>query len=544
MSIKKSGIMTLERRKNMAKRIDLNLPTVESRELRLGSIISWNGSTEELLKESNYEGRSEKKKGCCGNRGEGCKLCELNLPFSQQTMCCHAIIETQVANITDCVLVEHSPIGCSARLPRINITYNQTLARRGKEPQTIRVLSTNLQENDMVFGATAKLERTVREAYERYSPKAIFVSLACTTAIIGEDIISAANELQDELGIPVIPLECEGFKSKHWSTGFDIAQHAVLRSIVRKNPKKHQDDLINIFALYGSDYFTPLLKPLGLRVNYIIDGADYEEIAQASEAVATTTFCHTLGSYFAAALEEHFGVPQIHSPMPYGFKGTDAWLREIAKVTGKEDIIEDYIKSEHERVLPRINELREQLKGLKGYVATGSAYAHAVIEVIRELGIQVDGSLVFHHDPVYDSGDPKENSLKHLTETYGDIPDYTVSKTQQFQLFGLLKRVDPDFIIIRHNAIAPVSIRMGIPSLPMGDEHMAVGYDGMIRVGEALLEILSRRKFAKTLKEHVKLPYTEWWLSQDDPFIIAKHPEIIEEAPDRFTKKTKKRSVK
>jgi len=46
----------------MAKRIDLNLPTVESRELRLGSIISWNGSTEELLKESNYEGRSEKKK--------------------------------------------------------------------------------------------------------------------------------------------------------------------------------------------------------------------------------------------------------------------------------------------------------------------------------------------------------------------------------------------------------------------------------------------------------------------------------------------------
>ena len=78
----------------------------------------------------------------------------------------------------------------------------------------------------------------------------------------------------------------------------------------------------------------------------------------------------------------------------------------------------------------------------------------------------------------------------------------------------------------------------------MCDEHMAVGYDGMIRVGEALLEILSRRKFAKTLKEHVKLPYTDWWLSQDDPFIIANHPEIIEEAPDKFTKKNRKRSVK
>ncbi|MBR3023860.1 MAG: nitrogenase [Oscillospiraceae bacterium] len=529
------------------KRINLDLPSVENRELRLGTIISWNGTTGDLLKESDYEGRSEKnsgKGGCCGKKGEGCKLCELNLPFTQQTMCCHAIIETQVSNITDCVLVEHSPIGCSARLPRINITYNQTLARRGKEPQTIRVLSTNLQENDMVFGATAKLKKTIREAYERYSPKAIFVALACTTAIIGEDIVSTSSELQEELGIPVIPLECEGFRSKHWSTGFDIAQHAVLRSIVKKKPEKKQKDLINIFALYGSDYFTPLLKPLGLRVNYIIDGADYDGIAQSSEAAATTTFCHTLGSYFATVLEEKFGVPQIHAPMPYGFKGTDEWLRAVARVTGKEDVVEEYIKSEHERVLPKINELREKLKGLKGYVATGSAYAHAVISVLRELGIQIDGSLVFHHDPVYDSGDPNENSLKHINDTYGEIPDYTVSKTQQFQLFGLLKRVQPDFIVIRHNAIAPVAIRMGIPSLPVGDEHMTVGYDGMIRLGEAILEILSRKKFGKALKEHVKLPYTDWWLSQDDPFIIAKHPEIIDEAPDKFTAKKKKRSVK
>ena len=32
----KIGILPIERRRNMAKRIDLNLPTVESRELRLG----------------------------------------------------------------------------------------------------------------------------------------------------------------------------------------------------------------------------------------------------------------------------------------------------------------------------------------------------------------------------------------------------------------------------------------------------------------------------------------------------------------------------
>ena len=57
------------------KRINLDLPSVENRELRLGTIISWNGTTGDLLKESDYEGRSEKnsgKGGCCGKKGEGC----------------------------------------------------------------------------------------------------------------------------------------------------------------------------------------------------------------------------------------------------------------------------------------------------------------------------------------------------------------------------------------------------------------------------------------------------------------------------------------
>lgn len=525
------------------KKINLNLPSVENRELRLGTIISWNGSAKELVKESDYEGRS-KRSGCgCSGNGAGCKLCELNMPFSQQAMCCHAIIETQAANITDCILIEHSPIGCSARLPRINLTYKGGLLRRGKPLQNIRVLSTNLQEKDMVFGATAKLKETIRTAYERYQPRAIFVALACATAIIGEDIISTSEEMEEEIGIPVIPLECEGFRSKHWSTGFDITQHAVLRRIVNKNPKK-RNDLINIVALWGTDYFTDMLKPLGLKVNYLIDMASFDELAQASEAVATSTFCHTLGSYFGKALEEKYGVPQIHAPMPYGFAGTDLWLREIAKVTGKEDIIEDYIAAEHKRVLPKIKELKKKLKGLKGFVATGSAYAHAIIEVIRELGIEVDGSIVFHHDPVYDSRDEHENSLKFLTDHYGDIPDFSVSKTQQFQLYGLLKRANPDFIIIRHNGIAPLALKMGVPALPMGDEHIAVGYDGMIRVGEALVEILSRKKFGNMLKEHVKLPYTGWWLGQNDPFIIAKHPEIIDECPDKFQKRVKSRRGK
>ncbi len=515
----------------MAKRtINLDMTACENREMRIGSITSWDGSASELVEASNYEqrGKGEKQKGCAGGKGRLCQLCELNMPFSQQTMCANAIVGCQIGNITDCILIDHGPIGCSANHARFNLGYKMGLVRRGKPVENLHIFSTNLKERDMVFGASDRLRQTIQDAYDRYHPKAIFISMSCSTAIIGEDIDSIADEKEAELGIPIVPLHCEGFRSKHWSTGFDISQHGVVRQIVKRNPKK-QPDLINIVALWGTDYFTDILKPLRLRVNYMIDMASYDELAQASEAVATATFCHTLGSYMATALEEHFGVPQIDAPQPYGIAATDDWLRAIAKIVGKETETEEYIRSEHERIQPKLDELREKLKGLNGFVMTGSSYAHGLISVLRELGLGVEGSIVFHHDPVYDSGHEHQDTLKYLVDTYGNIPHFTVSKTQPFQLYAILKRVRTDFVIIRHNGLAPVAAKLGIPALAMGDEHFPVGYDGIIRVGEILLDIVARKKFNQVLSRHTDLGYTNWWLSQKDPFILARKPELLNE---------------
>jgi len=511
------------------KKIELTYAAIDNRESRLGSIVSWDGSASELVELSKYEQRSQRRSGC-GGAGTGCRLAELNMPFGQQTMCSQSIVGCQIGNITDCILIEHSPIGCSAYHPRFNLGYKMGLARRGKPIQNIQIYSTNLKEQDMVFGASDRLRQTIRDAHGRFSPRAIFISMSCSTAIIGEDIESVATEMEAELGIPIVPLFCEGFRSKHWSTGFDVSQHGVVRQIVRRTRKK-QKDLINIVALWGTDYFTEMLAPLGLRVNYMIDMASYDELAQASEAAATATFCHTLGSYMATALEENFGVPQIDAPQPYGLSGTDEWLRAVARTTGKEGAIEDYIAQEHARVMPKIEALRKRLAGVRGFVSTGSAFAHSMIEVLRELGVTVDGSIVFHHDPTYDGGLENQDTLRHLVENYGDIPRFTVSRTQQYQFYQILRRVTPDFIVIRHNGIAPLAAKLGIPSFAMGDEHFPLGYDGIVRMGEALVGILARRKFNEVLKRHVPLPYTDWWLSQEDPFVLARRPELLDEAP-------------
>jgi nitrogenase molybdenum-iron protein alpha chain len=497
--------------------LNLKTSTVETREQRLGTIIGWDGTASKLADESAF---SRGECGGCGSKAR--RVCELEGPFTQGSVCSEQMVECQAGNIRDAVLIQHSPIGCGAGQVIYNSIYRNGLAMRGLPVQNIRFISTNLRERDMVYGGADKLAVAIRAAVERHAPKAVFIATSCASGIIGDDVESVARAAEAEFGIPVIPLHCEGFKSKHWSTGFDATQHGILRQIVRKNPEKRQDDLINVINLWGTDVFTPMLAELGLRVNYVVDMATVEQLAQMSEARATVSFCYTLGTYLATALEQEFGVEQIKAPQPYGFPGTDAWLRELARVTGREAQAEDYIAREHARVKPLLDDLRPKLKGLKGYVATGSAYSHGLIGALREIGVEVDGSLVFHHDPVYDSEDPRQDSLGHLVEHYGDVRHFTVGNRQQYQFYNLLQRVKPDFIIIRHNGLAPLAARLGIPAIPLGDEHHALGYQGMVNLGESILAALQHRKFHQDIARRVSLPYKQSWLSQRDPFALSR----------------------
>ena len=48
----------------MAKKINLDMTSVENREMRLGTIIAWDGAASEFVKESDYEGRKAQSLPC------------------------------------------------------------------------------------------------------------------------------------------------------------------------------------------------------------------------------------------------------------------------------------------------------------------------------------------------------------------------------------------------------------------------------------------------------------------------------------------------
>lgn len=472
---------------------------VEIRERRLHSTLSYHGDAADLNEKSKQRTLSCKERyyGQCSECAVGCT-------------------ETITYHVIDAAVVSHAPVGCSVNVSNHHILGRAASNARGLATHKVHMISSNIQEKDTVYGAAEKLRSAIYEADKRFKPKTIFIQASCASGIIGEDLESVANESEDELGYPVIPVYCEGFKSRIWSTGFDAAFHAILRRLI-KEPKKKQKDLVNIFNFEGSDLFIPLLKKLNLRVNYLIPLASIEQLETITEAACTAHICETLATYVAAVLEEKYGIPEVKVPAPFGIDWTDAWLREIAKFTDRKELAEKVIQEEHAKIRPELDELRKKLKGKKVYVLSGDSFAHNIANIIKDLGLELAGMNTLHHDLHTDSP-LQADTLEALIKSNGNIKNVTVCNKQPYQVLKILKRIKPDLLIVRHMNLTSLGTKLGIPTLFEGDANYSIGYEGVVKMGRRFDEALQTKKLVENIAAHTKLPYSDWWLKHEDPF--------------------------
>ncbi len=474
---------------------------VEVRDRRLKSIISFQGKASELQE------CSENLKRPDGGRR-----------FTQCSDCAQMCAATVCYNVRGAAVVVHSPMGCFANTPQIHEQIKNSAAGRGVEPFKAQIICSNISEKETIYGGLKKLEEAISLAVERFSPTAIFVQSSCAAGIVGDDIESLADEMAERLGIPIVPVFCEGFKSKIWSSGFDAAYHGLLRKVVRK-PEKKQEDLVNIFNFLGSDSFTPILAKLGLRPNYLVPLADIDTIARMGEAACSTQICETLGTYVVDVLEKEFGVPKINAPAPYGMDWTDRWYREVARVTGRSGMVEDLIEEEHARIRPELEELRAELSGKRVYIYAGDSYAHNMASLVTDLGMEICGITTLHHDMRTDGKDAADSTLSEMIRVAGDVDGFSVCNKQPYEVIKLIKRANPDFMIVRHMNMTILGGKLGIPCLLEGEINISAGYDGILILGKRIRDLLKARGILTTLKEYNTFPYTGWWMEQERDYL-------------------------
>ncbi|MDR0886881.1 MAG: nitrogenase [Clostridiales Family XIII bacterium] len=494
------------------KHINLDLPEVQVRELRLGTITGYQGNAADLVE------------------GSSCGMKDTKRSFQQCLGCSTSQAACMVTLIRDAAVISHGPVGCSTCLHEFAFTYRVNAPLRGVENPTARhIISTNLDENDTVYGGAQKLKEAIKTAYDRAQPNAIFILTTCAAGIIGDDVEAISEEAEKQYGIPVVAIFCEGFRSRVWTSGFDSSYHGIARKIVGQ-PKERRKDVINVINFWGTDVFDRWFEPLGAKPNFITPYSTVDSLRHSSESAATVVVCKSLGSYLSAALESEYGVPAVKTPPPYGIAQTEKWYLELADILDKRAEAEAFLAEEKAKWLPLVDELRFKLKGKKAYVTAGAAHGHALLSILGELGLESVGASIFHHDQKDDSGAEDFCSLDAAVTEYGDVDNYQVCNKQEFELVNQLNRVDPDILLARHGGMTLWGAKFGIPSLLIGDEHFSMGFEGLYKYGTEILNAIENDEFVKNFSQHAVNPYTKWWLEQK--------PNAFHEAPKK--KKDKK----
>ncbi len=126
--------------------------------------------------------------------------------------------------IADALHLVHGPIGCAAYTWDIRGALSS-----GPELHRLS-FSTDLQEMDVIFGGEKKLYAALEELIDRHQPKAAFVYSTCIVGIIGDDLKGVCRRASEAFGIPVIPVQSEGFKGNK-REGYHAACNAMFQLV-------------------------------------------------------------------------------------------------------------------------------------------------------------------------------------------------------------------------------------------------------------------------------------------------------------------------
>lgn len=301
--------------------------------------------------------------------------------------------------------------------------------------------STNLVERDTILGGDDKLREAVLRANEEKHPKAIFIIGTPVVAINNDDINSVILELEDEVGVPIISIYTDGFKSKTPVTGYDIVTHSLLKYLVDKNPEE-KEDFINVVSFSESvedlGAVVESLKELKIDYHIIPSFSSIDDIKAASRAKATVVLNPEEGEYLAKELEEVFDVPYIASEAPIGFRGTKNFLLKLATFLGIEDRAIEYVDEVEAELTKSLS--KDALDGKNIFVDASFSKIPALTRFLKYLG----GTVVGIGSPFIDLENKKQLSKLDFLSKGTTV---VIGNGQYFEKANALTKTETDIYI-------------------------------------------------------------------------------------------------
>lgn len=312
-----------------------------------------------------------------------------------QRGCCYAGCKGVILGPTrDIVNIVHGPIGCSfySWLTRRNQTHTPTDEH---DNFMTYCFSTDMTEENIIFGGEKRLRQAIQEAYDLFHPKAIAVFSTCPVGLIGDDVHQVSAEMKKQLGINVFAFSCEGYKGVSQSAGHHIANNQIFKHVIGEDDTERSQWSINLLGEYniGGDAFVieDLLERCGIELVSTFSGnSTYDQFANAHMARLNTVMCHRSINYVADMIEKKYGTPWIKVNF-IGANATAKSLRKIAEYFDDRKLtenVERVIGEEFPAVVEAQRKYRPRCAGKRAVLFVGGSRAHHYQELFSELGME------------------------------------------------------------------------------------------------------------------------------------------------------------
>ncbi|AEF81090.1 nitrogenase component I subunit alpha [Leadbettera azotonutricia] len=298
----------------------------------------------------------------------------------------------------DILQITHGPIGCG---------FYSWLTRRNQTKPTTEsdvnymtyAMSTDLQEEEIIFGGEKKLRAAIDEAVALFHPRAIGIFATCPVGLIGDDVHAVARAMEEKYpDINIFGFSCEGYKGVSQSAGHHVANNKVFTDVVGLNdtfskPGKFKFNILGEYNIGGDAFeIERIVADCGLSLHSTFSGnSTYDEFSSAHTVDLNVVMCHRSINYLAEMMEKKYGIPWFKVNF-VGAEATSKSLRKIAQFYEDADLLK---KTEEviERELVEVEKVRLDVKsrceGKTAVLYVGGSRAHHYQELLREIGITI-----------------------------------------------------------------------------------------------------------------------------------------------------------
>lgn len=378
--------------------------------------------------------------------------------------------------ITNAAHLVHGPIGCTGNSwgSRGSLSSNSTTYKIG--------FTTDISENDIIFGGEKKLYKAIYELITYYNPPAIFVYSTCVTALIGDDLDAVCDAATEKYKVPIIPVHSPGFVGSK-NLGNRIAGESLLSSVIGLSKPEYTTPYdINIIGEYNIAgelwNVLPIFEKAGIRVLSKITGDSvFEEICYANHAKLNVVICSKALINIARKMKEKYKIPYIEESF-YGVFDMNNCLRNIAKAINDQNLInrvEIVIAEEMAKLDNLLVSYRTKLKNKKIVLYTGGVKSWSIISAAKDLGMEVVAS------SIKKSTEEDKTKIKTLLGEKGK----TISQGNPKTLLKVINDTNAD-ILVAGGRNQYTALKAKIPFLDINQErHKAyAGYYGLIEMAK------------------------------------------------------------